>query len=244
MVEAPGFSEYQLSPTGWRRRSWRGGSRRRSSRSSTPTPMAIDRSARPSMRWRRAGSAAGDMPGSLTSTWRSSSTACPGSRHQSGGGAHRRAVGAVVHKAVACRPAATARRDADRARPGNPAGLCCLARAGKPVHAPCVRPVDSQALPGDPFERYADDAVVHCATKRQADAMVVAIGNRMAEVGLRLHPTKTRVVYCKGGKRQLDHEHTSFTFLGSRSVPEAQRTRTGLSSPRSCPESARTPLTR
>jgi len=98
--------------------------------------------------------------------------------------------------------------------------------------------------PAIPFERYADDAVVHCATKRQADAMVVAIGNRMAEVGLRLHPTKTRVVYCKGGKRQLDHEHTSFTFLGSRSVPEAQRTRTGLSSPRSCPESARTPLTR
>ena len=68
--------------------------------------------------------------------------------------------------------------------------------------------------PAIPFERYADDAVVHCATKRQADAMVVAIGNRMAEVGLQLHPTKTRVVYCKGGKRQLDHEHTSFTFLG------------------------------
>jgi len=60
MVEAPGFSEYQLSPTGWRRRSWRGGSRRRSSRSSTPTPMAIDRSARPSMRCGVPG-AAGDM---------------------------------------------------------------------------------------------------------------------------------------------------------------------------------------
>jgi len=72
----------------------------------------------------------------------------------------------------------------------------------------------AKRYPAVPFERYADDAVVHCATQRQAEAMVVAIGNRMAEVGLRLHPTKTRIVYCKGGRRQLDHEHTSFTFLG------------------------------
>jgi len=64
------------------------------------------------------------------------------------------------------------------------------------------------------FERYADDAVVHCATERQAHRLVEAIGNRMAEVGLRLHPTKTRIVYCKDGKRRLDYEHTEFTFLG------------------------------
>jgi len=64
------------------------------------------------------------------------------------------------------------------------------------------------------FERYADDAVVHCATERQAQRLVEAIGNRMVEVGLRLHPTKTRIVYCKDGKRRLDYEHTEFTFLG------------------------------
>src|ERR1019366_3245683 len=64
------------------------------------------------------------------------------------------------------------------------------------------------------FERYADDAVVHCITERQANSMVAAIGDRMAEVGLRLHPTKTRIVYCKDGKRRLGHEHTAFTFLG------------------------------
>ena len=68
--------------------------------------------------------------------------------------------------------------------------------------------------PGVPFERFADDAVVHVATKAQAEALVVAIGDRMAEVGLRLHPTKTRIVYNKDGRRGLDHEHTSFTFLG------------------------------
>lgn len=64
------------------------------------------------------------------------------------------------------------------------------------------------------FERYADDAVVHCTSENQAHRLVAAIGDRMAEVGLRLHPTKTKVVYCKDGKRRLDAEHTAFTFLG------------------------------
>jgi RNA-directed DNA polymerase len=68
--------------------------------------------------------------------------------------------------------------------------------------------------PGVRFERYPDDAVVHCVSERQAGRLVAAIADRMAEVGLRLHPAKTRIVYCKDGKRRLDHEHTSFTFLG------------------------------
>ena len=56
--------------------------------------------------------------------------------------------------------------------------------------------------------------MVHCVTEAQAKRLVVAIGNRLAEVGLQLHPTKTRIVYCKDGKRRLDYEHTAFTFLG------------------------------
>jgi RNA-directed DNA polymerase len=69
-------------------------------------------------------------------------------------------------------------------------------------------------FPGCPFERYADDAVVHCVNKRQAEAVLAAIAARMQEVGLTLHPDKTKVVYCKDGKRRAKHEHTSFTFLG------------------------------
>ena len=69
-------------------------------------------------------------------------------------------------------------------------------------------------FPSCPFERYADDAVVHCATKRQAEQVLDGISKRMEEVGLSLHPDKTRIVYCKDGKRRGDHEHTSFTFLG------------------------------
>jgi RNA-directed DNA polymerase len=82
--------------------------------------------------------------------------------------------------------------------------------------------------PTVPFERYADDAVVHCVTQVQAERLVVAIGDRMAEVGLRLHPTKTRIVYCKDGKRRLDHEHTEFTFLGYTFRARAARDKNGV----------------
>ncbi|MGW9122341.1 reverse transcriptase domain-containing protein [Streptomyces sp. NPDC055663] len=64
------------------------------------------------------------------------------------------------------------------------------------------------------FERYADDAVVHCVTENQAREILAALENRMEEVGLRLHPDKTRIVYCKDGKRQCSFEQSSFTFLG------------------------------
>ncbi len=69
-------------------------------------------------------------------------------------------------------------------------------------------------FPDCPFERYADDVVVHCTNKRQAEAVLAGIAERMQEVGLRLHPEKTRLVYCKDGKRRGSQEHTSFTFLG------------------------------
>jgi group II intron reverse transcriptase/maturase len=64
------------------------------------------------------------------------------------------------------------------------------------------------------FERYVDDAVVHCTSRSQAEMLVKAIGERMEQVGLVLHSTKTKVVYCKGGRRQGSYEHTAFTFLG------------------------------
>jgi RNA-directed DNA polymerase len=49
-------------------------------------------------------------------------------------------------------------------------------------------------FPAVEFERYADDAVVHCATERQARDVLAALEQRMAEVGLQLHPDKTRIV--------------------------------------------------
>lgn len=64
------------------------------------------------------------------------------------------------------------------------------------------------------FERYADDAVVHCVSEREARQVLAALSDRMAEVGLQLHPAKTRIVYCGDGKRRGSYEQTSFTFLG------------------------------
>jgi group II intron reverse transcriptase/maturase len=72
----------------------------------------------------------------------------------------------------------------------------------------------AREYPAIRFERYADDAVVHCVTERQARNLVAAIGDRMEQVGLRLHPDKTKIVYCKDAKRRLDYRLTAFTFLG------------------------------
>jgi RNA-directed DNA polymerase len=69
--------------------------------------------------------------------------------------------------------------------------------------------------PGVQFERYCDDVVVHCRSETQAHLVREAIAGRLAECGgLRLHPKKTRIVYCKDGMRRGSYEHTSFTFLG------------------------------
>ena len=69
-------------------------------------------------------------------------------------------------------------------------------------------------FPAVEFERYADDAVVHCATERQARQVLAALAERMESVGLELHPAKTKIVYCKDRKRRFSYENTSFTFLG------------------------------
>ena len=71
-----------------------------------------------------------------------------------------------------------------------------------------------RTFPAIPFERYVDDAVVHCTSQAQAQHVARAIGVRMEQVGLRLHPDKTRIVYCQDGKRRGVHEHAAFTFLG------------------------------
>ena len=69
-------------------------------------------------------------------------------------------------------------------------------------------------FPGVPFERYADDAVIHCVSERQARQVREALASRLVEVGLELHPDKTRIVYCKDSNRRGTYEHVSFTFCG------------------------------
>lgn len=64
------------------------------------------------------------------------------------------------------------------------------------------------------FERYVDDALVHCSSKTLAEKVLEAIRVRLKECGLELHPDKTRIVYCKDVDRKSSHEHESFDFLG------------------------------
>ena len=72
----------------------------------------------------------------------------------------------------------------------------------------------TREFPGVQFERFADDVVVHCVTERQARQLREAIGRRLADVGLLLHPDKTRIVYCKDDKRHLKYDQVTFTFCG------------------------------
>jgi group II intron reverse transcriptase/maturase len=85
----------------------------------------------------------------------------------------------------------------------------------------------AREFPAVEFERFADDAVVHCATYRQARQVLAAISARMEQVGLRLHPAKTRIVYCKDGQRHGSHEHVSFGFLGFTFRARAARGKNG-----------------
>ena len=77
------------------------------------------------------------------------------------------------------------------------------------------------------FERYADDAVVHCATERQAHQVWAALAERLGSLGLELHPDKTRIVFCKDDRRRGNYPHTSFTFLGFTFQPRSAMTRRG-----------------
>jgi RNA-directed DNA polymerase len=72
----------------------------------------------------------------------------------------------------------------------------------------------AREFPAVAFERYVDDVVVHCVSETRAREVLAGIVERMEQVGLRLHPDKTRIVYCRDGRRRASYEHTEFTFLG------------------------------
>ena len=169
----------------------------------------------PSMRSRCAGSGAGARTGSSTSMSRSSSTRCRGT-------SSIKAVEAVTDTpwvllyvkrwlAAPLQLQDGTVVERDRGTPQGSAVSPILANLF--MHFAFDNWLDRN-FPDCPFERYADDAVVHCVTRRQAEAVLAAIAERMEEVGLRLHPDKTQIVYCQDGRRRGEHEHTSFTFLG------------------------------
>lgn len=81
--------------------------------------------------------------------------------------------------------------------------------------------------PENPFERYADDIVVHCDTEEAANKLKEAIKERLLECKLELHPEKTKIVYCKDSNRKGSGDHEKFDFLGYTFRPRSSRTRQG-----------------
>ena len=77
------------------------------------------------------------------------------------------------------------------------------------------------------FERYADDAVVHCKSEREARSVLEAIRSRLADCGLEVHPTKTKIVYCKDDDRKGKYERVKFDFLGYTFQPRRAKNRWG-----------------
>jgi len=66
--------------------------------------------------------------------------------------------------------------------------------------------------PEKPFERYADDIMVHCKTDKQSWYMLGQIKNRMKACKLTLHPEKTHIVNLRGITQ--DKYPRSVEFLG------------------------------
>ncbi len=81
--------------------------------------------------------------------------------------------------------------------------------------------------PSVPFERYADDVIVHCRTEWQAKAIRKAIAKRLLDCGLELHPEKTRIIYCKDDLRKGRHTDEKFDFLGYEFRPRKSINRNG-----------------
>ena len=71
-----------------------------------------------------------------------------------------------------------------------------------------------QTHPTVEYVRYADDAILHCRSKVQADYVLGNLRRRMQSVGLELHPDKTKIVYCKDYRRQGAHKVVKFDSLG------------------------------
>ena len=76
-----------------------------------------------------------------------------------------------------------------------------------------------------PFERYADDIVVHCRTRAEAERMRHRIEERLLRCGLQLHPEKTRIVCCRPDVKTVGAK--SFDFLGFTFQPRVAKSRFG-----------------
>ncbi len=77
------------------------------------------------------------------------------------------------------------------------------------------------------FVRYADDMIIHCQTKQEAEQLLEAIKERLQQVKLQLNEKKTMIVYCKDYRRTQEHAKVQFGFLGFSYQPRKSRSKYG-----------------
>ena len=82
-----------------------------------------------------------------------------------------------------------------------------------------------QTHPRVSYVRYADDAILHCKSKSQADYVMRNLNKRMKQCGLELHPEKTKLVYCRDYRRQGAFENVKFDFLSYSFQPRTARSK-------------------
>ena len=77
------------------------------------------------------------------------------------------------------------------------------------------------------FERYADDIVCHLRHERMGHQLKAELEARFVACGLRLHPDKTKLVYCKNKWRKVEYPIICFDFLGYTFGPKVMKKRSG-----------------
>src|SRR5262249_45437876 len=122
-------------------------------------------------------------------------------------------MGRALYRTLVKNIGANGRRHCGGAHKRHAAGRCHQSAASESVSALCVDVWMSRHYPHLPFERYADDAIVHCRTKREAEEVRNAVAQRLRECRLELHPEKTKIVYCKDDDRRGDYPNQKFDFL-------------------------------
>jgi RNA-directed DNA polymerase len=78
--------------------------------------------------------------------------------------------------------------------------------------------------PNCPFVRYADDMIIHCQTKEEAEFMLLKVKERLNQCKLELSEAKTKIVYCKDYRCQekMIMKMSNLIFLVTVFNPEQQ----------------------
>lgn len=91
----------------------------------------------------------------------------------------------------------------------------------------CVDKWMEKHHPSSMMIRYADDLIIHSRSHNEATQILTTLRERLKDCGLRAHPEKTKIVYCKKEGRNQKGYPVQFDFLGFSFQPIRNRLRKG-----------------